>query len=439
MRHTLSSPTSRVRPIALLPIFWCLICINQALCNPLIPDVHGFGVQTQAGLDGRVIRVANLNSSGVGSLRAAIDTNEPRVIVFEVGGVIDLQKSTLRISNPHLTIAGQTAPSPGITIIKGGISITTHDVLIQHIRVRPGDAGEEKRSGWSPDGIGTSGAYNVVIDHCSTSWAVDENLSVSGPRTEGPEATSHDVTVSNCIIAEGLDDSTHEKGPHSKGTLIHDYCRNIAILNNLYAHNVERNPYFKAFTSGVVVNNLIYNPERHAIKMNYVDSEWDNTSITPQPGEIAVIGNVFIYGRNTHADVALIGENGKAYLKDNIALHRRGNSVDITKGDIEQLQNPPVWPDNLSPKLADTVEADILKNVGARPNDRDEVDQRIIREFEIRKGRIIDSQDEVGGYPNPTMTQRKLDVPEENLVEWLNQFSKQLENQIETKVQKHYE
>ena len=103
-------------------------------------------------------------------------------------------------------------------------------------------------------------AYNILIDHCSISWAVDENLSASGPNTEGPDATSRRIAFVNCIIAECLNDASHSKGPHSMGSLIHDFCREIAIIGNLYAHNANRNPYFKAFTTGVIVNNLIYNP-----------------------------------------------------------------------------------------------------------------------------------------------------------------------------------
>ena len=148
-----------------------------------------------------------------------MEADGPRIVVFEVGGVIDLGKSTLSIRNPYVTVAGQTAPSPGITIIKGGIGIQTHNVILQHLRVRPGEAGGAKKSGWEVDAIAAgSGAHNVVIDHCSTSWATDENLSASGERFSGTtveqwrKGTSHRVTISHCIIAEGLDRSTHGKG-----------------------------------------------------------------------------------------------------------------------------------------------------------------------------------------------------------------------------------
>ena len=173
------------------------------------------------------------------------------------------------------TIAGQTAPNPGITIIKGGISIHTHEVIIQHIRVRPGEAGQKKKSGWEIDGIATTqGAYNVIIDHCSVTWATDENISPSGPRFEGEnveewrENTSHKILISNCLIAEGLSKSTHAKGEHSKGSLVHDNTTEIAIVGNLYASNMRRNPFFKGGSQGIVANNYISNPGSAIIHYN---------------------------------------------------------------------------------------------------------------------------------------------------------------------------
>lgn len=99
----------------------------------------GFGTETEGGLGGQVIKVTNLNRSGPGSLKAALEASGPRLVVFEVGGVINLERSNISIKNPNITIAGQTAPPPGITIIQGGISVQTHNVVIQHLAVRPGD------------------------------------------------------------------------------------------------------------------------------------------------------------------------------------------------------------------------------------------------------------------------------------------------------------
>jgi len=150
---------------------------------PVFPGVSGFGLDTRGGQDGKIIRVTNLAKEGKGSLAEAISYDGPRIIVFEVAGVINLERSRLEIANPYITIAGQTAPYPGITLIQGGVRIKTHDVIIQHLKVRPGEAGQEKKSGWEVDGIATTkGAYEVIIGHCSVTWATDENLSAGGPR-----------------------------------------------------------------------------------------------------------------------------------------------------------------------------------------------------------------------------------------------------------------
>ena len=181
---------------------------------------------TRSGRGGRIIRVTTLASDGPGSLREAVEAKGPRIVVFEVGGVIDLGRSVLDIREPYLTIAGQTAPSPGITLIRGGIDLRGHDVVIRHIRVRTGVDGQPKLSGWEADShFPTVGAWNVIVDHCTFSWALDENMSASGPRFTGNtvaewrKGTSHDITFSYNLAAEGIADGSHPKGEHSKGSV----------------------------------------------------------------------------------------------------------------------------------------------------------------------------------------------------------------------------
>ena len=408
---------------------FCCMMIQYASAQYEIPSNIAFGNATKGGLNGKIIRVTNLNATGPGSLREAIEAKGPRIVVFEVGGIIDLNKGQLDVREPFLTIAGQTAPSPGITIIKGGFWINTHDILIQHIRVRPGDAGEPKRSGWSPDGLTTSGgdAYNVLVDHCSFAWAVDENLSASGERTEGPDSTSHNITFSNNIIAECLSNSSHEKGPHSKGTLIHDFCRDIAIVGNLFAHNGMRNPYFKAHSTGVIVNNLIYNPGRVAIQLFYSKSEWKNARYEPENCRVSIVGNVLYAGKNTNEKMALVAAMGDAFMKDNLAFDAEGMALPLTYGNINILSEKPVWPTGLMPLPADEVVGYITGRVGARPKERDVVDKRIIQDFLDKKGQILDSQDEVGGYPKLKAIYRKLEVPEEDIDSWLMQLASELQ------------
>ena len=135
--------------------------------------LKGFGTETRGGLDGRIIKVTNLNSDGPGSFKQAIEAEGPRTVVFEVAGIIDLDYQQIKINNPYLTIAGQTAPSPGITIIKGGITFNTHDVVMQHVRFRMGDGGLKPGERKYEPEVATAGngnSYNIVVDHCSVSW-----------------------------------------------------------------------------------------------------------------------------------------------------------------------------------------------------------------------------------------------------------------------------
>jgi hypothetical protein len=273
---------------------------------PAFPGALGWASRTPGGRGGRIIRVTNLNGEGPGSLREAIEAEGPRIVVFEVGGVIDLNRKTLKLQNPFITIAGQTAPSPGITLIRGGMDIGGHDVIVQHIRIRPGSAGQEWMSGWDEDSISTQTAYNVIIDHCSLTWATDENLSASGPRFTGstPEewraGTSHDITFSNNLVGESLAYSTHSKGEHSKGSLIHDNITGLLIVGNLYAHNYERSPLFKGGVHGIIANNLIYDPGPRAIHYNLAPEEWLDHPY--EVGKMTVVGNVLRAGPSTPTD-----------------------------------------------------------------------------------------------------------------------------------------
>jgi pectate lyase len=372
-----------------------------------LPGAWGWAAATPGGRSGQTVRVTNLNASGPGSLREALEADGPRVVVFDIGGVIDLERRSLSIGNPYVTVAGQTAPAPGITIIKGGIGIRTHDVIVQHLRVRPGEAGAAKKSGWEVDGIATSsGAHDVLIDHCSTSWATDENLSVSGERFRGAtveqwrDGTSHRVTLSHCIIAEGLNHSTHGKGAHSKGSLIHDNATDVAIIANLYASNARRNPFFKGGARGVVVNNLIDNPGSAAIHYGLQRGEWGTHPWVS--GQIAIVGNVMNYGPDTRTGLALFSTNGtpcEVFLEDNLAFDCDGAPVRLTAGTYTSKDSAPTWPPGLQSLPASEAKEYVLANAGARPWDRDAIDRRIIRQVRDGTGKIPDSEQEVGGYP----------------------------------------
>jgi pectate lyase len=394
----------------------------MAVSLPAFPGAQGWAKSTPGGRGGQIIRVKNLNPVGADSFLAAVQTPGPRIIVFEVCGVIDLNCQIISIVEPYLTIAGQTAPSPGVTFIKGGISIRTHDVIIQHIRIRPGQAGRPKRSGWEVDGISTfKGAHDVIIDHCSVTWATDENLSASGPRFDGLGAaqwqqnTSYRITFSNNIIAEGLSNSSHSKGEHSKGTLIHDNVTQLLIFRNLYVHNMERSPLIKGGAQCVVANNYIYNPGRYSLHYNLLSEEWGSHPY--ETGIVVYVGNVLRAGPSTSSELAeiMFGGSGnlRYYTRDNISMDRLGNPLQnigrytASTAQIRKLWLiPPLWPSGLPVVSAIKLQDPLLNDVGARPWERDgsnirrdKIDNRIIFNVLEGHGNIIDSEDEVGGYP----------------------------------------
>ena len=390
-------------------IFACLVAALVPQATAAMP-VKGWA-NTDGGRGGRILRVTNLNADGPGSFKWAVEQPGKRIVVFEVAGAIDLALKVITIRQPDLTIAGQTAPSPGITLIRGGIDIATHDVIVQHIRLRVGRSGQPPFS-WESDGISTVGAHDVIVDHCSLTWALDENLSASGPRFAGntPEqwrqGASHNITFSNNIIAEGLANASHPKGEHSKGSLIHDNATGILIYRNLYAHNYERNPLLKGGVHAAVVNNVIFDPGAQAIHYNLMDLEWTGKPF--QPGELSAVGNVFRAGFSTLPDTTFLSIGGAGdldyYGRDNIAVGRTGEPRKMfgryttTSATIIQLKQPPVWPAGLQVLPANQVETYVLRNAGARPWDRDADDLRVTFDVAEGRGKIIDDENQVGGF-----------------------------------------
>ncbi len=406
---------------------------NSAINNgfPVLQGVSGFGLDAIGGRGGKVIVVNNLNKEGEGSLAEAIGFDFPRIIVFEVAGVIDLEKKGLRIRNPYVTIAGQTAPSPGITLIKGGIGITTHDVIIQHIKVRPGKAGESLSGTWSTDAISTGGgAWNVIIDHVSATWASDETISASGPRFEGSNPdewrknTSHKVTISNCIIAQSLNRNLSDKFHPSKGTLIHDNASEILVYGNLFANNVDRNPLCKGGTETAIVNNFVFNPGTSVIHYALVPTQWEGHAIVT--GKLTVEGNLIEYGPNTSEKITpgLFSGPVEVYWKDNMVIEAlkkevgapdNPNLVGLKMNEMLFAKSRPVWPDGLVTLPATEVKNYVLKNAGAFPWDRDEIDKKIIEGVKAGIGQYIETEDEVDGYPEVKPVYRKFNPDEWDL------------------------
>lgn len=382
------------------------------------PQATGWAKETVGGRGGQIIRVTSLAADGPGSLKAAIDTKGPRIIVFEVGGVIDLGRTSLEITEPYLTIAGQTAPSPGITIIRGGIDIRGHDVIMRHIRVKTGADGQAKRSGWEADSLSTVAAHNVIIDHCSLTWGVDENMSASGPRFTGNNVddwrngTSRNITFSYNLAAEGLADSSHPKGEHSKGSLIHDNATGILFYRNIWAHNVERSPLIKGGAQAAMINNIIYDPGKRAMHYNLMALEWAGHPYVT--GEMTAVGNVMRGGPSTEAGLPflMLGGDGdlRYYGRDNIAVDKFGNPLPMfgrygeTRARLIESKKPVVWPEGINVLPVKDVETHVLANAGARPWDRDADDIRVLFFIAEGRGEIINDERDISSYPAPKPT-----------------------------------
>jgi hypothetical protein len=411
---------------------------------PVFPGAEGFGTTTPAG-SGRhldpantaVYKVTNLNPAGSGSLRECIEAPGPRVCVFEVSGTIEIN-DRLVILNPYITIAGQTAPSPGITLKGTTLSIGTHDVLVQHIRVRVGDG-----AGYMPDnrdgivienGEGARQVFNIVVDHCSVSWAIDGNFDLW---YEGV----HDVTISNSIISEGLNNSLHSKGSHSTGMLVGRHVKRVTVRGSLFAHNDRRNPTVQPDTETELVNNVYYNWGTQAGTAFGGDTAWG-------PLFANAIGDFYKPGADSPADPPIWIDSQSSpesaiYVRGNIGPGRSGDEQDdwnIVQGNEALYRSPTLAVTSAVATVSTAQEAYdlVLSSAGARPADRDAVDTRIVGDVRDGTGRIIDSQDQVGGWPVLEQNYRALTLPDDpnadgdgdgytNLEEWLQAYAAEVE------------
>ena len=362
--------------------FLCLIVCSIPLiaATPAFPGAEGFGADTPGGRGGRVIAVTNTNDSGPGSFRAACEANGPRIVVFRTGGLIDLKKNIV-VVNPYLTIAAQTAPADGICLRDHQIVIDTHDVIVRYLRSRPGDI-----SGKEVDAISIAGSSrNVIADHCSATWSVDECLSPSGGIA--------DVTVQWCLIAEGLNHSVHKKGPHGYGSLVRA-AGGLSLHHNLWAHNPGRNPRLgdnygrPPFPTFDVRNNVIYDYGGPSVTGDHLEANYINNYIRPGPDTKR---------RET------IGPTATAALK----FYLDGNELagKITADLFAKMEGVTIARTPFAAPPVHTVSAAeayqvVLADVGANVPVRDAVDARIIADVRNGAGRFVDSQKQVGGWPD---------------------------------------
>ncbi len=358
------------------------------------PTAEGFGAWSKGGRGGQVLFVTNLNDDGPGSLRSAVESPGPRIVVFRVSGVIELE-SPLVITEPYLTIAGQTAPGDGICIKNYGTTVrNTHDVIIRYMRFRPGDV-----EGRELDALSVYQSRHVIIDHCSASWGTDETLSVTGEGTDS-------ITVQWCIISESLNNSVHSKGEHGYGSLLR-VDGNLTFHHNLYAHHKSRNPRpgtYGDMNRGCFLyfrNNVIYDWGTRAgysaedkATVNYVANYLKPGPSTEEEREAYAFS---IGGSATSLfvdDNYLEGYPGKA--RDNWQLIWIPG--DLTEADVRLPVPLTAAPVHTDP--AGTAYRQVLAEAGATLPQRDPVDVRVVRHVQTGTGEIIDSQREVGSWPD---------------------------------------
>ncbi|WP_318344682.1 pectinesterase family protein [Flagellimonas baculiformis] len=356
------------------------------------PSAEGFGRYASGGRGGEVYIVTNLNDSGEGSLRKGIIKHGPRTIVFAVSGTIYL-KSPLDINRGDLTLAGQTAPGDGITLAGYPVSIKADNVIIRYMRFRMGDIKKQQA-----DAIGGRDTKNVILDHCSMSWATDEVASFY---------RNHNFTMQWCIVSEALNRSVHEKGDHGYGGIWGG--ANVSFHHNLIASNNSRNPRFSGSSTTENLadefvdfrNNVIYN--------------WGGNSIYGgEKGTYNVVNNYFKSGPATSKGrkdriVNPSEPYGKFYVDGNHVEGFPKISKDNWSGGVQcddpqstKLEKAISIHDNIRTQSAQEAYLSVLKSAGASLQ-RDAVDKRIIDN--VRMGTatvgngIIDSQEQVGGWP----------------------------------------
>jgi hypothetical protein len=387
----------RLRKAASLLLVSLALTAEASAAPPLaFPGAEGAGRFSAGGRGGAVLKVTNLADSGPGSLRAAVEARGPRTILFDVGGTIRL-KSDLVIREPRITIAGQTAPGGGIALADQALVVRADDVVIRYLRVRRGD-----RSPGEGDAVSIAQGRRIILDHVSASWSIDETLSASA-RYQGDEGI-YDLTVQWSIVAESLRRSHHGKGEHGYGSLVRGgRGARFSFHHNLWAHHVARMPrpgnYAgpEADPEGPLMefrSNLFYDwggeaagynaDEATLIRYNFVD-------------------NSYVPGPDSQGAIAFREQNrlARAWFS--------GNSMNgAVPADPWSLVDGPIpegyrlaAPLDVAPVAAESAArsfARVLADAGAsRP--RDAVDARIVAGVRARSGRIIDSQEEVGGWP----------------------------------------
>lgn len=396
----------------ILLFFFLIIGYDSKGQQLAFPTAEGFGKYAVGGRGGVVYEVTNLNDSGEGSLRAAVEASGARTVVFKVSGTIFLE-SSLRIKNDSITIAGQTAPGDGITLANYNFNVDANNVIVRYIRSRLGDNVNQE-----DDAFTCRNTENVIVDHCSFSWGIDEVASTY---------QNHNFTMQWCIISESLYSSIHAKGDHGYGGI---WGGSYATFHhNLIAHHSSRNPRF---------NGARYeaNWDEHVDHRNNVVYNWGfNSAYAGEPSEIDgnkaninVVKNYYKPGpatRDGEVKYRIVepykqsGYGFSYWFIDSNVVDGYPDVFDdnwglgvqqVTDSEKAAMRSDTVFHfDIITNQNAEDAFSSVLDNVGAILPGRDTVDSRIA--FEALNGTatygaswgassgIIDSQNDVGGWP----------------------------------------
>jgi pectate lyase len=390
--YAADAPVTHVRPLPARPVpLWRdhpVYRLAIAAGTPAFAGAEGYGAFTVGGRGGREIAVENLNDSGPGSLRAAIEAKGPRTVVFRKAGVIELA-SAIVAQEPFLTIDGSSAPGPGITLRRHGIEVQTHDVVLRHFRIRIGDD-DVRRSDKNiryTAGDGeyaldfTEGARNCIADHLSLSWSTNKILSTT--------KMADLITIQWCILSESLNIDGHGYASITGGN-------RVTWHHNLFAHNFSRNVRFQGAVDADFRNNVIY--------------DWGEKSAYGEFDRLNYVGNFLKSGPSTTQHPLLFHDGQEVvmphslYFSGNVIEGDDRATTDNWKAtrfyyDRETLAANEPFP--AAPVTTDTalVARDrVIENVGATMPARDAVDRRIIAEVKTGTGHIVDSVAGAGGW-----------------------------------------
>jgi hypothetical protein len=364
---------------------------------PAFPGAEGGGMYTFGGRGGKVYTVTSLEDRGPGTLREACEQGGARIIVFNVAGIIRL-KSPLIIRAPYITIAGQTAPGDGICIAGESTWIDTHDVIIRHVRFRRGETFVGRRD----DAIGGNPVGNIMIDHVSATWGLDENMSIyrhmynPGPGYPDIKVGTVNITIQNSLFGEALDTYNHAFGSTLGG-------ENCSFMRNMWANNAGRNPSIGWNGIFNFVNNVVFNWYNRSTDGGDYTANYNIINNFYKPGPVTDLTQPISYrilkpesGRSKLPYMVF----GRAYVNGNVVNGNEKVTKDNWDGGI-QLENkkgelmtydeakeyfskmkvdkafPMPWFNKFM--TAEESYEFVLKNVGATLPIRDKVDERIVR------------------------------------------------------------